>query len=132
MTHGFKKTKANFVKFHVARRWCIFAENAFFLRHDSAAAARGAARARRLFFILFRAACPGIQPTLGYEGGFPAASDARNWCTRGVARVFEKSPTRSSFAQMNASLSILVPGPKRSDSRRDEKQRKADAPVALR
>jgi hypothetical protein len=85
MTHGFKKTKANFVKFHVARRWCIFAENAFFLRHDGAAAARGAARARRPFFILFRAARLRIQPTLGYKGGFPAASDARNWCTRGVA-----------------------------------------------
>jgi hypothetical protein len=56
MTHGFIKTKANLVKFHVARRWCIFEQNAFFLRHDGAAAACVAAWARRLFFILFRAA----------------------------------------------------------------------------
>ncbi|MGO9994545.1 MAG: hypothetical protein ACLPTF_18790 [Steroidobacteraceae bacterium] len=70
MTHGFKKTKANFGKFHVARRWCIFSKNSFFLRHDGAAAARGAAWARRLFFILIRAAWRRIQPTLGHEGWF--------------------------------------------------------------
>jgi hypothetical protein len=92
MTHGFKKTKANFVKFHVARRWCIFAKNAFFLRHDGAAAARGAVWARRLFFILFRAAGRRIPPTMGHEGGFPAAGDARNWCARRVALRLAKKP----------------------------------------
>ena len=54
MPHGFRKTKAIFVKNGVARGWCIFDQAAFFLRHHGARVRPAGARARGLFFLGIR------------------------------------------------------------------------------